>query len=144
MNATIATETRCAGSLHRMVRRFDRRPGNGWKHLAGSVWEHPSGLRIHLLGMARLPGGQIVSWCFDDEYDAKRQQGYNVKRALMVWALSLLSPKSDCSAIQSKGERQWKSVVVTARIHFGTTHVDFNVPKTTIHQEMGVILSPVA
>ena len=76
------------------VRRFARRPGNGWKHIQGSaVWEHETGLRIHLLGMARLPDGQSVPWRFDDEYDAKRQQGYNTKRALMVWALSLLSPK---------------------------------------------------
>ena len=94
-NATTATETLPGAhgcSLQRLVRRFARRPGPGWKHMAGSVWEHTSGLRIHLLGMARLPDGQSVPWCFDDEYDAKRQQGYNVKRALMVWGLSLLSP----------------------------------------------------
>ena len=85
-------------SLQRLVRRFARRPGNGWKHIEGSaVWEHETGLRIHLLGMARLPDGQSVPWCFDDEYDAKRQQGYNVKRALMVWGLSLLSPNAELS-----------------------------------------------
>jgi len=60
--------------------------------MAGSVWEHTSGLRIHMLGMSLLPDGHSVPWRFDDEYDAKRQQGYNTKRALMVWALSLLSP----------------------------------------------------
>lgn len=92
MNAPIATATPQPGSLHRMVRRFARQPGAGWKHMAGSVWEHTTGLRIHLLGMARLPDGQSVPWKWDDEYDAKRQQGYNTKRALMVWALSLLSP----------------------------------------------------
>jgi hypothetical protein len=82
-----------ANSRQRGVRRFARRPGNGWKHIAGSaVWEHTTGLRIHLRGMARLPDGQSVPWRFDDEYDAKRQQGYNAKRALMVWSLSLLSP----------------------------------------------------
>lgn len=78
-----------------MVRRFPRRPGSGWKHMAGSVWEHSTGLRIHMLGMARLPHGQSVQWCFADEYDAKRQQGFNLKRALMVWALSLLSPNAE-------------------------------------------------
>lgn len=92
MNATISRETQCAGSLRRMVRRFARRPGPGWKHLAGSVWEHTTGLRVHMLGMARLPDGQVLPWRWQDEYDAKRQQGYNTKRALMVWALSLLSP----------------------------------------------------
>jgi len=72
--------------------RFPRHPGIGWKHIKGSaVWEHTTGLSIHRLGMARLPDGQCVSWRFDDEYDAKRHQGYNTKRALMVWALSLLS-----------------------------------------------------
>lgn len=71
--------------------RFARRPGPGWKHATGSVWEHSSGLRIHMLGLAQLPDGQSVSWRFDDEYDAKRQQAYNTKRALMVWAISLLS-----------------------------------------------------
>lgn len=94
MNAPIATETRIGGSLERMVRRFPRRPGNGWKHLAGSVWEHSTGVRIHLLGMARLPDGTSLPWKWDGEYDAKRQQGYNTKRALMVWALTLVAPNS--------------------------------------------------
>ena len=79
--------------------RFPRDPGIGWKHIKGSaVWEHTTGLSIHRLGMARLPDGQCVSWRFDDEYDAKRHQGYNTKRALMVWALSLLSPNDLSSA----------------------------------------------
>jgi hypothetical protein len=77
--------------------RFPRRLGIGWKHIEGSaVWEHITGLRIHRLGMARLPDGQCVSWMnqphWMDAYDAKRQQGWNEKRALMVWALSLTSP----------------------------------------------------
>lgn len=98
MNATTATTRPQPGSLHRMVRRFARRPGSGWKHIEGSaVWEHTTGLRIHLLGMARLPDGQSVPWRWPDEYDAKRQQGYNTKRALMVWALSLLSPNGEMS-----------------------------------------------
>ena len=92
MTDDMQTETQSRGCVQRLVRRFSRRPGPGWKHLAGSVWEHSTGLRIHILGMARLPDGQSVPWRFDDEYDAKRQQGYNTKRALMVWALSLLSP----------------------------------------------------
>jgi len=91
------TETQSGSSLQRVVRRFPRRPGIGWKHIEGSaVWEHTTGLRIHRLGMARLPDGQCVSWMnqphWMEAYDAKRQQGWNEKRALMVWALSLLSP----------------------------------------------------
>ncbi len=88
------TETHPRRSVQRSVRRFANRPGIGWKHLAGSVWEHSTGLRIHLLGLARLPDGRSVSWKSNDEYDAKRQQGYNTKRALMVWALSMLSPNA--------------------------------------------------
>src|SRR5687768_11592202 len=90
------------GSVQRLVRRFARRRGSGWKHVAGSVWEHTTGLRIHLLGLARLPDGQSVPWRFDDEYAAKRQQGYNTKRALMVWALSLLSPNDPSSPTAKK------------------------------------------
>ena len=77
--------------------RFPRRPGNGWKNMDGSVWEHVSGVRIHVLGCARLPNGKIVKWERDDEYNAIRQQGWNTKRALMVWALTLVSPATASS-----------------------------------------------
>jgi hypothetical protein len=72
------------------VRRFAKKPGPGWQRVAGSVWEHTTGLRIHLLGLARLPNGHSMPWHRNDEYEAMRQQGYNTKRALMVWALSLI------------------------------------------------------
>lgn len=72
--------------------RLARRPGPGWKWLGSSVWEHtPSGLRIHGLGYARPPGQQSRPWPWQTEHAAMRQQGWNKKRALMVWALSLLS-----------------------------------------------------
>lgn len=90
----IANDRFAGHSLQRVVRRFPRRPGNGWKHLNGSVWEHATGLRIHLLGLARMPDGHSISWPWHDEYDAKRQQGYNTKRALMVWALTLIAPNT--------------------------------------------------
>jgi len=86
--------------------RFPRHPGIGWKHIKGSaVWEHTTGLSIHRLGMARLPDGQCVSWRFDDEYDAKRHQGYNTKRALMVWALSLLSPNDQAQRLAAENQK---------------------------------------
>lgn len=68
---------------------FPRRPGLGWKRLSGSVWEHSSGIRIHTYGIARLPDGRGASWTSEEEWAAKRQQGYNTKRALMVWALTV-------------------------------------------------------
>lgn len=36
---------------------FVMRPGVGWKHLAGPVWEHSSGARIHCGGLVRMPNG---------------------------------------------------------------------------------------
>lgn len=74
-----------------------RRPGAGWKQISGPVWEHTSGLRVHVLGMAMLPDGSRMTWEWRDEYAALRQQAYNTKRALMVWALSLLSPNLEVS-----------------------------------------------
>lgn len=76
----------------RTFRNKMRRPGKGWRWLGSSVWEHTSGLRIHGLGRMRLPDGTSRHWTFEEEHDALRQQGYNIKRALMVWALSLLPP----------------------------------------------------
>ena len=71
--------------------RFARRPGKGWRWLGSSVWEHtPSGLRIHGLGYCRPPGQQSRPWPWQVELAVMRQQGWNKKRALMVWGLSLL------------------------------------------------------
>lgn len=72
-----------------------RRPGRGWKWLGSSVWEHtPTGLRIHGLGYARPLGEHSRPWPWQTELAAMRQQGWNKKRALMVWALTLLSPNT--------------------------------------------------
>lgn len=71
--------------------KLPRRPGKGWKNVGnGSVWEHTTGLSIHLLGVVMTPNGEHISWDWSDEINAKEQQGWNKKRALMVWALSLL------------------------------------------------------
>ena len=66
------------------------RPGAGWKHLAGSVWEHSSGTRIHLIGLVRLPDMSFFSLnkypeCMDG-YKMIRINGGNRKRGLMSWA----------------------------------------------------------
>jgi hypothetical protein len=74
--------------------RLVRRPGPGWKLLGCSVWEHSTGTRIHCLGRARWPNGETRHWTWEEEYAFNRRQGYNKKRALMVWALSLLSPNN--------------------------------------------------
>ena len=70
------------------------RPGPGWSHIAGVVWEHDNGTRIHLLGMARLPNGEWISsnkW--PDSRDADfmiRANGGNRKRGLMAWANNII------------------------------------------------------
>lgn len=71
------------------------RPGRGWSHVAGSVYEHTSGLRLHVGGLIRLPNGQCVS---ANEWPESRTvrwyvraNGGNRKRGLMAWARSKLS-----------------------------------------------------
>ena len=36
----------------------EMRPGSGWKHLAGPVWEHASGVRVHSGGLVKFPDGR--------------------------------------------------------------------------------------
>lgn len=71
------------------------RPGPGWKNISGSVWDHvPSGLRLHLMGMCRLPCGEVVrgrEWPESRNLDrCIAIAGGSVKRGCMVWALELL------------------------------------------------------
>jgi len=75
-----------------MCKRY--KPGPGWKHLAGPVWEHDNGVRIHLLGLVRLPSGGFVSAAGGlaeslDFSKYMRINGGNRKRGLMAWANSL-------------------------------------------------------
>lgn len=71
-----------------------RKPGPGWKHVAGAVWDHISGIRLHMMGLVRLPGGQYVSANTVAEQQgvckALRIAGGNPRRGLMIWALQKL------------------------------------------------------
>lgn len=71
------------------------RPGAGWKHMAGPVWEHTSGARIHLGGMIRLPDGTHLSLHNWRGSEAGRMlvriNGGNRKRGLMAWAANLVA-----------------------------------------------------
>lgn len=65
------------------------KPGPGWRHLAGAVWEHSTGVRIHLAGMVLLTDTSTVwgkSWP-TQLHEIVRQCGGNRKRGLMCWAL---------------------------------------------------------
>jgi len=71
------------------------KPGPGWKHLAGAVWEHCNGVRIHLGGTAQLPNGDFVFAYggIEDSLDSRKYikiNGGNRKRGLMAWANSLM------------------------------------------------------
>lgn len=68
------------------------KPGPGWRRLGVSVWERGN-LRIHGLGIVRLPSGRFV--CVHASHWSPRYQrivrvlGGNNRRALMVMAIEL-------------------------------------------------------
>ena len=71
------------------------RPGTGWRHVNGSVYDHQSGLRLHLLGVLRLSSGSIIN---GDMWPESRRVGWfvranggNRKRGLMAWARSYIA-----------------------------------------------------
>lgn len=74
------------------VERRVMRPGNGWKHIYGPVYEHKSGARIHTLGYLRLPNGDFFSDTkYPESLEARRIvriNGGNKKRGLMAWAMT--------------------------------------------------------
>lgn len=79
-----------------VVRRFPRRPGNGWKaYELAPVWEHASGIRIHSIGICRLADGTVINGEHWPECQtllrAIREQGGTRRRGLMVWALAISS-----------------------------------------------------
>ena len=67
------------------------KPGPGWKHLAGPVYEHGNGARVHLLGTVRLPGGTFINhgarWHGHNMYQFIDINGGNRKRGLMAFAM---------------------------------------------------------
>lgn len=73
--------------------RLVTRPGPGWRHLAGPVWENANGARIHTIGMIRLPDKTYLSLNNLREGGMGRLlvriNGGNIKRGLMAWAVNL-------------------------------------------------------
>jgi hypothetical protein len=66
------------------------RPGPGWRCVWGPVWDHASGLRVHVGGECRLDGRIICGglWPEFRELDRFiRINGGNRKRGTMAWAL---------------------------------------------------------
>lgn len=75
------------------VERRVMRPGNGWKHLGGGVYEHSNGIRMHMLGYIKLPNGDFLSSStWPDSNVAARMimiNGGNRRRGLMAWAMAM-------------------------------------------------------
>lgn len=67
--------------------------GSGWKHVGGAVYDHPTGLRVHVMGICRLASGDTVDgmrWPESDRLNRfARINGSNRKRGAMAWALSV-------------------------------------------------------
>ena len=71
---------------------FVTRPGLGWEHVGGAVWDHATGVRIHTSGMCRLPSGEYVvgtEWPTIQRLGRMvRINGGNRRRGVMAWALN--------------------------------------------------------
>lgn len=80
-----------------MINNLIIKPGNGWHHLSGPVWEHTKGLRIHTMGMIRMKDNTCLFLNNWDEGALGRLlisiNGENRKRGLMCWALNENSQK---------------------------------------------------
>ena len=69
-----------------------RKPGRGWEHLGGAVWERTV-TRIHVgHAMCRMGGEWVPGEIWPVSFDVRRhiaEQGGNRRRGIMVWALTL-------------------------------------------------------
>ena len=71
-------------------------PLNGWKQLAGPIWENENGVRIHVFGrLIRFPDGEIKNlYQIPGAYDLwwiMMRAGRNPKRAMMAVARNVAS-----------------------------------------------------
>lgn len=90
------------------------RPGPGWKQLKGPVWEHSSGVRIHVAGYVLL--GENVFLSLYEFGGAStigqklvKANGGNRKRGLMAWALTLCKEekmKTKCTYCGTESNNQ--------------------------------------
>jgi len=67
-----------------------RRPGEGWKHVNGAVWDHNTGMRLHMHGLLRTPDGEHIDgtlWPQSKSVALAEKMTGNRRRGLMLWAL---------------------------------------------------------
>jgi hypothetical protein len=63
------------------------KPGPGWKHAGGAVYDNAIGVRVHVMGLCRLYG---MRWPERRNLDRfVRINGGNRKRGAMAWAADL-------------------------------------------------------
>ena len=73
--------------------RDECKPGSGWDtSYPTPVYDHVSGLRVHAMGLLRLPSGDIINGGLYPESKVLskfiRINGGNQKRGTMAWARS--------------------------------------------------------
>ena len=73
---------------------FPRKPGLGWRRVSNCVFEHDSGIALHVSGLLRTDEGRIVSaniWPESKLADfATLVSGGNRRRGLMLWAMAVV------------------------------------------------------
>jgi len=79
------------------------KPGLGWKHLGGPVWEHCCGWRAHVGGICGLPVEPIVDgnmWPESRSLDRFIAiNGGNRKRGVMTWAMHVYRERYEASGV---------------------------------------------
>lgn len=77
----------------------DYTPGLGWTYKGPCVWDHVSGLRIHVYGLCVVASGYKINgrrWPESQELDrCIRIAGGNRRRGTMIWAMKLNSERSE-------------------------------------------------
>jgi hypothetical protein len=87
---------------HRARKHKPHKPGPGWRRTANpSVWQHVSGLRVHVFGVVWLSSGRIVTpawyvyyrhrlWWYQ-RANGNRAADSGGHRAVLAWALWVAS-----------------------------------------------------
>jgi len=67
------------------------KPGNGWKHISGPVYEHESGVRIHTMGLIKFGVNSHADSSTPEIRRYIRINGGNTKRGLMAYAFDKIN-----------------------------------------------------
>lgn len=74
------------------MKRRQINPGPGWRHIGSATWEHATGLRCTVSGMARTADNRWFNGMAWPEAAVRdwfiRANGGNRKRGTLAWALN--------------------------------------------------------